>query len=588
MDFSPCLRWLNSLEERISPGSRRRQLNHLGLNSQLERLEDRALLTILLTYNGTGNDLTLNGGNADNDDVDIAEIVAGTLRIQLNGGAMFDAGSTAAATGLNYENANDPANSTFADIDISQASAIQTLTANLGSGNDSLTVGTSSNSGIDSLDLNGDGGADSIDTSGLAAGGISVQVSGGTGNDNLVGGSNDEEFTPGLGDDTVAGGLGIDTIVNDIDDNQTLSDASLIVGDTMAPVETDTISGVEQARLTGGASDNTLDASAFTLGSVSLFGMGGNDALSGGAGDDNLNGGDGDEDVVVQTSSAAMQRLLNGELTGNGTDTLTDIEDANLTGDSSANTIDASAFDNGEVTINGAGGSDDIRGGFNNDLLLGGGGKDTIRGGEGSDTVRGEGGYDQLFGDFGMDRLEGGPGNDTLDGGQSNDILIGGEKNDVLIGRSGNDKLFGGQGRDHLRGGSGDDTLRGGQGADTLLGGRGDDKLFGQGGNNAMKGGAGDDTLVGGAGRDTLLGNSGDDVIRGGAGRDVASGGSGADFVDGQGGVGTVLGGNPNGMDDSQGDDTVQSAASVRDELLQDDFGELFDAITAALMPQQG
>ncbi|MBM83982.1 MAG: hypothetical protein CMJ78_25790 [Planctomycetaceae bacterium] len=583
MDFSRCLRWLKSPNSPIAKSRRNPQRRKAlcGL-SVAEKLESRALLTIVLTYGGTGTALSLteNGGNAD--DISISETTPGVLRIQLNG-AMFNAASTNAATGLTYETANDPANSSFADINVSTASAITTLDVDLGALDDMLTVATQSNSGIDALDLSGDGGSDTIDVSGLAGGGINVVINGGTGDDVLTGSPNDEEFTPGIGNDTVDGGTGLDTVVNIVDDNQTLDDTSLVVGDPMAPVETDSLTRVEQARLTGGASDNTLDASAFTLGSVSLFGMAGNDVLAGGAGSDNLNGGAGDEDLVRQTSDND-QTLNNVELTGNGTDMLTDIEDANLTGGPSANVIDARNFDTGEVTISGGPGNDEIRGGFNNDLLQGGGGKDTIRGGEGSDTIQGEGGYDLLFGDFGRDRLEGGPGNDTLDGGQSDDVLIGGEKTDVLIGRSGNDKLFGGQGRDHLRGGSGNDTLRGGQGADTLLGGAGNDRLFGQGGANAMKGGSGNDTLVGGGARDTMLGNSGDDLLRGGAGRDVVVGGLGADFVDGQGGFGTVLGGNANGVDDSQGDDTVQGTASTRDETLMDDFGELFDAITAALM----
>src|SRR6185436_4438058 len=66
----------------------------------------------------------------------------------------------------------------------------------------------------------------------------------------------------------------------------------LFVDDTTTVSETVTLtSGIEQARLTGGDSANTLDASAFTKGSVTLIGGDGDDTLKGGSGDDILSGG---------------------------------------------------------------------------------------------------------------------------------------------------------------------------------------------------------------------------------------------------------------------------------------------------------
>jgi len=97
--------------------------------------------------------------------------------------------------------------------------------------------------------------------------------------------------------------------------------------------------------------------------------------------------------------------LSDTTLTGNGTDTLTSIELATLTGGASGNTINASGF-SGAVTLDGGAG---------NDTLTGGAGNDTLRGGTGNDT---------LIGGLGNDILIGGLGNDTLTGGGGSDSFV--------------------------------------------------------------------------------------------------------------------------------------------------------------------
>ena len=90
-------------------------------------------------------------------------------------------------------------------------------------------------------------------------------LTGGNGNDTLI----------GSGNDTISGGPGIDTVVATRDTNLTLTDTQLTSGSELA-----TISGIEQAILAGGVSANTIDASAFTLGSVALDRDAGNDTRS--------------------------------------------------------------------------------------------------------------------------------------------------------------------------------------------------------------------------------------------------------------------------------------------------------------------
>ena len=109
-------------------------------------------------------------------------------------------------------------------------------------------------------------------------------------------------------------------------------------------------------------------------------------------------------------------------------------------------------------------------------------------------------GNDTIFGDAGDDNLIGGDGNDSLNGGVGDDVLGGGDGDDTLDGSVGNDVLKGGDGIDTLNGDNGNDDLRGGNGEDTLDGGEGDDNL---------RGGNGDDILFGGEGSDYLTGGDG-------------------------------------------------------------------------------
>lgn len=120
-----------------------------------------------------------------------------------------------------------------------------------------------------------------------------VTLDGGAGPDKLIGGKKDDRITGGSGNDVVVGGSGSDTLVEQRDANMVLTDAALTIGG-----ETDSLSGIEAAELTGGASPNLLDASAVTNIAVTLAGLGGTDVLKGGARADVLVGG-ADNDVLA-------------------------------------------------------------------------------------------------------------------------------------------------------------------------------------------------------------------------------------------------------------------------------------------------
>jgi hypothetical protein len=152
-----------------------------------------------------------------------------------------------------------------------------------------------------------------------------AQLVGGAGNNVLdASGFTGATFlTGGPGDDTIRGGAGTDTLLESGNVDFVLSDTQL------TGLGTDTLSGLEVVRLTGGAGNNLLDASAFSgraeldggagndtlraaqgasillggAGNDTLTGGAGNDVLIGGAGADALSGGDGDDLLIHGTTA---------------------------------------------------------------------------------------------------------------------------------------------------------------------------------------------------------------------------------------------------------------------------------------------
>jgi len=83
--------------------------------------------------------------------------------------------------------------------------------------------------------------------------------------------------------------------------------------------ELNSLSGIDQAVLTGGADANILDASAFTPGSVTLNGEAGDDTLVGGYHDDELHGGLGNDTLIGGFGSDELYgELGNDTLSGCG------------------------------------------------------------------------------------------------------------------------------------------------------------------------------------------------------------------------------------------------------------------------------
>lgn len=107
-----------------------------------------------------------------------------------------------------------------------------------------------------------------------------------------------------------------------------------------------------------------------------------------------------------------------------------------------------------------------------------------------------------------------------------------GAGNDTLRGNVGDDTIYGGGGDDEIRGGWGSDLLYDEAGNDLVHGGRGDDVVHNGAGNDKVWAGKGNDILHDGAGDDVLHGDKGHDVIHAGAGNNIYDGGEGFDTLD--------------------------------------------------------
>ena len=402
---------------------------------------------------------------------------------------------------------------------------------------------------VGSLTIDTGAGNDTISASAINR---AVVLNGGAGNDTLTGGTGNDTLSGGAGKDSLNGGAGIDTVAE-----TTANDVMMLTNTQLTGNGTDRLTNIERALLSGTAGNETLDASAFTLGNVTLLGGAGNDTLIGGAftgaadGDelnDSLDGGAG-VDVARQFSSAMLQDFTadTNVVRGAGNDRWTLIEGLHFIGIGNAKMkLDALEFI-GSVTLSGGTGDDELIGGSRNNVLNGNAGNDTLTGGNTADMLSGGAGNDSLVGNGGSDLLNGQAGSDTLRGNAGDDHLIGEAGNDKLFGGSGNDLMDGGAGSDVLTGESGDDSINGGEGSD------------------AISGGDGNDFLNGGLGNDTILGGSGADVLRSGGGSDRLAGGSGDDrFV--ASGSRISLGG---------GNDTVSGSGNTIDALFTFDFERL-------------
>ncbi|GIT92750.1 hypothetical protein JANAI62_30130 [Jannaschia pagri] len=185
----------------------------------------------------------------------------------------------------------------------------------------------------------------------------------------------------------------------------------------------------------------------------------------------------------------------------------------------------------GDDTLSGDRGENDMRGFAGDDLLLGRFGDDSLYGDLGDDTLSGSDGDDDLFGGSGADKLDGGQGDDLLDGGAGQDTLHGGE---------GDDRLDGGAGNDVMVGGAGDDVYYVDLAQDRVVEARdeGFDEIFAMSSVHLRSSfvervtldGTANTRVTDGVSATEIIGNSGNNVLIGGGGADTLTGGLGDDY----------------------------------------------------------
>ncbi|MEZ6039741.1 MAG: PKD domain-containing protein [Planctomycetaceae bacterium] len=187
----------------------------------------------------------------------------------------------------------------------------------------SLDGVVSTHANFEDVRLQGGAGDNTLDSSAVtAASGINVVfLTGLAGNDVLLGGELNEVFADNDGNNTIDAGGGFDRFTATGDVDMTAIDGTLFVGPYV-----NTISNVEDLRMTGGAGANVIDSSALTAASgVTLnviSSLGGNDTIrpSGDTGiNSNLNGGDGAASGIDTLDLSRFPVTPNVNIAGPGT-----------------------------------------------------------------------------------------------------------------------------------------------------------------------------------------------------------------------------------------------------------------------------
>ena len=348
---------------------------------------------------------------------------------------------------------------------------------NLTGGSDADTFVLTADGSLDGT-IDGGEGTDSLegadtnntwDITALDAGALNEQIYENI--ENLIGGDAQDIFVLGDGAGVtglIDGGGGVNTL-----------DYSAYTTDINVDLEACTASGIGAVsniqNVTGGAGSDNLTGDGE---SNVLAGGPGNDILTGGLGADIIDGGEG-TDTITESSDADFT-LIDTDLTigSEGTDDLFGIEQANLTGGTSANIFNASAF-TGLATLIGEEGDDTFYAGLVNATFQGGGGSDTLVG-------------DDKFNDWDITGVDSGLLNGSIFEGIEN--LIGGAVADSFVlatgalatglidGRQGNDRLVGGNttniwkiagakaGKLNEKSFTDIENFEGGTGEDTLIG----------------------------------------------------------------------------------------------------------------------
>ena len=512
------------------------------------------------TLNGRGGDDTLDGGGG----TDTASYADAVSAVTVNLGAGTASGGDGSDTLVSIENALGSASGDT----LIGSSGVNLLQG--GGGNDVLDGrgGNDTLDGGDGFDIVSYANASAAVSVNLATGAVSgsdggdtlISIEGvyGSAFDDTLTGDDLGNFLRGnAGNDRLDGGEGTDFA--DYQNAPSAVTVNLSTGAVGGGDGSDTLVSIEAIR--GSAFDDTLTGGA---GTNWFRGRGGNDRIDGGIGEDWAD--------FSQANNGVFVNLLDGTASGEGDDTLLNIEH-----------VRGSAFDDWLIGDNGI---NLFRPGAGDDLIDGGDGADvvdytdsagavvvdlfarTADGVDGHDTLRsimgayGTAFVDTLIGNDDDNAFRGGASADTIHGGEGQDVAMyndapeaitvnlatgvrtGWAAEDVLESIEG---IYGTRFDDVLIGDARDNLFRGDDGNDTIDGGAGVDTADYRGTDAGVtvnlaagtaSGDAGSDTLVGienvrgSTYADVIIGDAGDNVIRGREGNDTLEGGAGFDVAE--------------------------------------------------------
>lgn len=185
------------------------------------------------------------------------------------------------------------------------------------------------------------------------------------------------------------------------------------------------------------------------------------------------------------------------------------------------------------VVLGGTGGNDIIIASEGDDTIHGDGGNDNLEGGAGNDIINAGDGDDIVRDLGGDDNIKAGSGNDVVHGGPGLDLIMGGDGQDfIVLGTDAGSEVFAGQGNDFILGSKNAERILGNEGDDwietgTFDGAPGDsfDEIFAR---DAI---VGHDVFLGDGGFDEFIAEGGDDIMVGSPGRGKLAGMSGWDWV---------------------------------------------------------
>ena len=476
-----------------------------------------------------GNNVIIGGAGADRITVGAGNhVIFGD-----NGDAVFTAGVLTSVTTLDGANGGDD--------QIQAADGNSTIIG--GAGSDVISVGKGTQV------ILGDTGEATFDVVNGARVLLAIKTKDG---EAAVGGA--DTITAADGDTTIIGGAGADSITVG-------KGTQVILGDSGSA----TFSDGKIASITSVATD-----------------IGGDDVIEANDGDATILGGAGADQITVGIGNHVILGDNGQALFTLGMLTRIETIDPAIGGN------DVIKAKDGNTTIIGGAGADQITLGSGTQVVLGDSGVATFVGGKiasitsvatdigGDDVIEAKDGDATILGGAGADQITVGTGNHVIlgDNGQalftngvldrieSIDPAIGG--NDVIKAEDGNTTIIGGAGADQITLGSGTQVVLGDSGVATFLDGviatvtstatdiGGDDIISAQDGDVTIIGGAGADRITAGRGNHVILGDNGqatftlgladhvesidpgiggDDVIQASDGNDVILGGAGADSI---------------------------------------------------------